>query len=461
MKYQFPKEFWWGTACSAPQSEGAADREGKKQNILDYWYEIESNRFFEGVGPDDTSDFYDRYKEDIALMKKLSHNSYRLSVSWSRLIPNGIGEINPKAVEFYNNVINTMIAEGVTPFVNLYHFDMPMELQKQGGFENREFVEWFANYADTCFKLFGDRVKYWFTYNEPIVMPEGGYLYDFFYPNVVDSKRSFQVAYNIVISHLKAVEKFRAGGYPGKIGIILNLSPVYPRSQSVADLKAARMMDLFVNRSFLDPILKGEYPIELCQILADRGLTPVVCQGDAELMKRCKIDIVGLNYYQPRRAKLRENAVNSDAPFMPDHLYDHYEMPGRTMNPYRGWEIYPRGIYDMLIDIRDNYGNIECFISENGMGVENEERFKVDGVIQDDYRIEFIRTHLEFVHKAHSEGCNVVGYHLWTFFDCWSWMNAYKNRYGFVEIDRKNGKKRVIKKSGWWFKELIDKSGFY
>ncbi|PAE19148.1 6-phospho-beta-glucosidase [Bacillus sp. 7504-2] len=461
IKYRFPKGFWWGTAASGPQTEGAAAVDGKGKNIWDHWYEIEPNRFFDGVGPDKTSQFYYKYKDDILLMKESGHNSFRMSIQWSRLIPEGRGEVNQKAVEFYNNVINEMIAHGIEPFVNLFHFDMPLKLQEIGGWTNRETVAAYVKYAQTCFELFGDRVKYWFTHNEPIVPVEGGYLYDFHYPNEVDFGKAVQVAFHSILASAKAIQAYRKLKQDGKIGIILNLTPSYPRSQNSADLQAAKLADAFFNRSFLDPSVKGEFPRELIQILKDEGFLPKIMSGDLAIIKENTVDLLGVNYYQPRRVKAKENLPNPNAPFMPERFFDHYEMPGRKMNPHRGWEIYEKGIYDILTNLRENYGNIECFISENGMGVEGEEKFRdQNGMIQDDYRIEFIQEHLKWVHKALEEGANVKGYHLWTFMDNWSWSNAYKNRYGLVSVNLNKDGERTIKKSGQWFKSVSEHNGF-
>lgn len=460
INYSFPKGFWWGSATSATQIEGAAHEGGKGKNIWDYWYETESNRFFENVSPKTTSDFYHRYKEDIRHMKEIGHNTFRLSISWARLIPGGRGEVNQEAVTFYNNVIDELLANSIEPFVNLFHFDMPLELQEEGGWENREVVEAYTSYANECFRQFGDRITKWFTFNEPIVPVEGGYLYDFHYPNVVDAKRAFQVAYNTMIAHAKAVEVFRNHHVKdGQIGIILNLTPSYPRSNNPADLRASRIADLFFNRSFLDPAVLGEYPRELIDLLNEHGHLPHTEKGDSELLKANTADILGVNYYQPRRVKAKENLPNPYGPFMPDWFFDIYEMPGRKMNPYRGWEIYEKGIYDIMINLKANYGNIPSFISENGMGVQNEERFIEDGEIQDDYRIDFIREHLKWLHQSIEEGCNAKGYHLWSFMDNWSWMNAYKNRYGFFSVDLET-KQRTAKKSAHWFKSVSENNGF-
>ncbi|TCO66361.1 glycoside hydrolase family 1 protein [Caldanaerobacter subterraneus] len=459
-EYRFPEGFWWGSATSAVQIEGAADEDGKGMNVWDYWYQKEPNRFFNGIGSQVTSDFYHRYKEDIKLMKELGHNSFRFSISWSRLIPGGTGKVNEKAVEFYNNVINELLENGIEPFATLFHFDMPIEMQNIGGFENRKVVEYFAEYAKTCFELFGDRVKRWITFNEPIVPVLGGYLYNFHYPDIVDFKRAVQFGYGTVLASARAIEEFKKLKInDAKIGIVLNLSPVYPRSNHPADLKAAELADLFHNRSFLDPSVKGEYPKELVEVLKAYNHLPEYKEEDLELIKDNTVQYLGVNYYQPLRVKAKENMPNPYGVFTPNWFYDEYIMPGRRMNPYRGWEIYEKGIYDLLKRIKDEYGNIECFISENGMGVEGEERFIKDGIIQDDYRIEFIKEHLKWVHKAIEEGCNVKGYHVWTFMDNWSWLNAYKNRYGLVAVDLKT-QKRTIKKSGYWFKEVAENNGF-
>ncbi|SDZ65798.1 6-phospho-beta-glucosidase [Evansella caseinilytica] len=460
VQYQFPDNFWWGSATSATQIEGAAFEEGKGMNIWDYWYETEPDRFFDGIGPETTSDFYRQYKEDIQRMKDIGHNSFRFSISWSRLIPGGRGEVNAQAVDFYNRVINELLKHDIEPFVNLYHFDMPKELQDIGGFENRQVVLWYEAYASVCFELFGDRVKKWFTFNEPIVPVEGGYLYDFHYPNIVDAKKAFQVAYHTMLASALAIRAYRRlDGQDGQIGIILNLTPSYPRSQHPADVKAAHTADLFFNRSFLDPAVLGEFPQDLVEILREHDHLPVVEQEDLTVIKENTVDLLGVNYYQPRRVKAKEHTPNPDSPFMPEWFFDPYEMPGRKMNPYRGWEIYEKGIYDIMINLRDNYGNIDSFISENGMGVQDEERFLKDGRIEDDYRIDFIKGHLTWLHRAIEEGCHAKGYHLWTFMDNWSWMNAYKNRYGFYSVNL-HTKERTPKKSAYWMKEVAKHNGF-
>lgn len=462
MDYQFPAGFWWGSAASGPQTEGVFEGDGKGASIWDYWYQQEPEKFFNGVGPEKTSQVYTRYQEDIQLMKETGHTTFRTSIQWSRLFPQGKGEVNQKAVDFYNAYIDELIANGIEPFMNLYHFDMPMALQEKGGWLNRETVDAYVAFAQTCFTLFGDRVKKWFTHNEPIVPVEGGYLYQFHYPNEINMKHAVQVGFHETLASAKAIKVYHEMNLDGEIGIILNLTPSYPRDENdPEDVKAAQIADAFFNRSFLDPAVKGTFPEELVTIVKELDMVPAMEADDLQTIRENTIDLLGINYYQPRRIMKKESPIDEAKSPMPDDYFDNYDMPNKKMNPYRGWEIYEKGIYDILTNTRENYGNIKCYISENGMGVEGEERFvNADGVIEDDYRIEFVSDHLKYVHQAIQEGTNCVGYHMWTCMDNWSWTNAYKNRYGFISVDLANDTKRTVKKSGRWFKEVSDNNGF-
>lgn len=462
MDYQFPAGFWWGSAASGPQTEGVFEGDGKGASIWDYWYQQEPEKFFNGVGPEKTSQVYTRYQEDIQLMKETGHTTFRTSIQWSRLFPQGKGEVNQKAVDFYNAYIDELIANGIEPFMNLYHFDMPMALQEKGGWLNRETVDAYVAFAQTCFTLFGDRVKKWFTHNEPIVPVEGGYLYQFHYPNEINMKHAVQVGFHETLASAKAIKVYHEMNLGGEIGIILNLTPSYPRDENdPEDVKAAQIADAFFNRSFLDPAVKGTFPEELVTIVKELDMVPAMKADDLQTIRENTIDLLGINYYQPRRIMKKESPIDETKSPMPDDYFDNYDMPNKKMNPYRGWEIYEKGIYDILTNTRENYGNIKCYISENGMGVEGEERFvNTDGVIEDDYRIEFVSDHLKYVHQAIQEGTNCVGYHMWTCMDNWSWTNAYKNRYGFISVDLANDAKRTVKKSGRWFKEVSDNNGF-
>ena len=456
---KFPGNFFFGSATSATQSEGVHTTEDKGMDIWDIWFEEEPYKFHDYIGPQHTSTFYKNYKSDIQLMKKTGHNSFRTSISWSRLFPKGYGQVNKKAVNFYKDVFSELKKNDIEPFVSLYHFDMPAALQKIGGWENRKVVEYYRQYAKTCFELFGDKVKHWFTFNEPIVHVECGYLQCYHYPCKVDPNAAVQVAYHTALASAFAIKEYHELQQGGKIGIILNLTPAYPRSNHPKDIEASEIAELFANKSFLDPSIKGEYDPRLIELIKYHDLFPVYHKEDIDILKNNTVDFLGVNYYHPVRVCAKADLPNPNAPFMPTYYYDSYIMPGRRMNPYRGWEIYPKGIYDIAVKIRDEYGNIEWMITENGMGVENESRFRKAEQIEDDYRIEFMKEHLSWLAKGIDEGSNCIGYHVWTFIDCWSWLNAYKNRYGLVELDIET-QKRIIKKSGNWFYELSKNKGF-
>lgn len=458
-KYQFPAGFLWGTSTSGPQSEGTVEDDGKGLNNWDYWYSIEPERFHNQIGPGQTSTFYQNYREDIKLLKATGHNVFRPSIQWARLIPDGVGEVNPKAVEFYRDAFSRIKAEGVKLMVNLYHFDLPYALQAIGGWENKEIVAAYENYARVCFENFGDLVDTWITFNEPIVPVECGYLNNLHYPCKVDVKAAVQVAYNTQLASALAVKACHELNADHRITIVLNLTPAYPKSQSAEDVAAARIAELFQTKSFLDPSVLGVYPAELVEIIAKHGLTPDYTSEELTIIKENTVDFLGVNYYQPMRIQARTKPMTAETPFSPNYYFEFYDMPGKKINPHRGWEIYEKGLYDIAMNIKNDYGNIEWLVTENGMGVEGEEKFKKDGMIQDDYRIEFIEDHLIELHRAIEDGANCKGYMLWTFIDCWSWLNAYKNRYGLVELDLAT-QKRTIKKSGYWFKELSDNNGF-
>lgn len=461
--HQFPKGFWWGAATSGPQSEGRFHK--AHRSVFDYWYDEDPKAFFDEVGPNVASNFYNDYEDDIRLMKEAGLNSVRTSIQWSRLIKDfETGETDPDAVHFYNNVIDAFLKNGIRPVLNLHHFDLPVELYKKyGGWTSKHVVDLFAIFAKKCFELFGDRVKDWTTFNEPMVVVEGEYLYQFHYPLLVDGKQAVQCIFNLNLASAKAIKIFHeseCARLGGRIGIVINLTPAYPRSEDPADVAAADFAETFKNKSFLDPAVKGIFPAKLVEVLTRDGVLWDATADEMKTIHDNTVDFLGVNYYQPFRAKAKESEFDESKGWLPDKYFDTYEMPGRRMNPYRGWEIYPKAIYDVAINVRDNYGNIPWYISENGMGVEGEEKFiGADGVVADDYRIDFIREHLEWLHKGIEEGSNCFGYHLWTPIDCWSWSNAYKNRYGLIALDLVTQKK-TIKKSGRWFRELAENNGF-
>lgn len=461
IELKFPKDFWWGAATSGPQLEGRFNK--KHANIFDYDFEKFPERFWHGIGPDVASNFYNDFREDIRLMKKAGLNSVRTSIQWSRLIDDlEEGTVNPEAVEFYNAVIDEFLSNGIRPIINLHHFDLPVELlHKYGGWANKQVISFYVKYAEQCFRLFGDRVSDWFTHNEPMVVVEGGYLYQFHYPDLVDGKLAVQVAYNLQLASSLAIQKYREVNQnsDGKIGIILNLSPNYPASQDKEDIAASHFADLWQNRLFMDASVKGKFPNELVEILTkDRVLWNSTLE-ELETIKNNKVDMFGVNFYHPNRAQRPHYSPDSlTVDWLPNKYFDDYKMVGARMNVDKGWEIYPQTLYNIAKNIQKNYGNIPWFVSECGIGVSNEDRYlNRDGLIEDDYRIQFVQEHLYWLHKAIDEGANCYGFHLWTPIDCFSWRNSYRNRYGLISVNI-HTQKKCLKKSAYFFKNLAEKS---
>ncbi len=464
-KLNFPKDFWWGSAMSGPQTEGIDNvlDMNKSESIWERQYKEEKYKFFDSETT--KNNIVKNFKQDIKLAKDINFNSLRTSIQWTRLMPNG-KDVNQEAVKFYREMFQEMINNDIEPFVNLFHFDMPMWAQERGGWTSREVIDKFVIYAKIAFELFGDLVKKWFTSNEPIVVVEGQYLYNFHYPNEVNFEKAIKSLWNNIIAHHLCVKEFKKLNIKDAIiGTVLNITPAIPRSQAKSDLQAAKVAELFQWRCFADPFMKGKKSNELISLLESKNLWPkdLILKGDDDIIKNNIMDIIGLNFYSPLRVKALDYIpdFNADTITPDTHFFNSYQMPGRRMNIYRGWEIYPKALYMMLKTIKDEYNNFPCYISENGMGVQGEEKFKnKDGIIQDDYRIEFINEHLYWVHKAIQEGSNCKGYHMWTYIDNWSWNNAYKNRYGFYSLDTKTGE-RTPKKSSNWIKKVVKENSIW
>ncbi|MDY5496433.1 MAG: glycoside hydrolase family 1 protein [Anaerobutyricum sp.] len=455
---KLPDNFFFGAAFSGPQTEGAYKLDGKLENIWDTWSDQDIGAFYNKVGSYVGNDFYHRYEEDILLLKSLGLTSFRTSIQWSRLLDQD-GKINPQGAAFYHKMLAFAKEQGMDVFMNLYHFDMPTYLFRRGGWESREVVEAYAHYAHEAFKEFGSEVKYWFTFNEPIVEPEQRYRDGVWYPFVKDIKRSVVTQYHIALAHSLAVGEFRKLQNEGviapdvKIGLINCFAPPYTKENpSPEDLEAVRMEDGLHNRWWLDLVTKGCLPQDVLDTLAKKGAPAPIRPGDEGILAQGKVDWLGFNYYQPKRVQAPKKTVDENGNPI---FSDPYIWPERKINKSRGWEIYPKGIYDFGIKLKEDYPDLTFFISENGMGVENEDAFRNEnGVIQDDYRIEFVRDHLNWVAKAIDEGAKCVGYHYWAVIDNWSWSNAFKNRYGFIEVRLQDGYNRRLKKSAEWLKKV-------
>lgn len=454
-----PEDFFFGAAMSGPQTEGRWHEGGKLENIWDTWSMENIDDFYNKVGSYVGNDFMTMYEGDLDILKNdLGLDSMRTSIQWSRLLDKD-GNLNPEGAEWYHRLFAAVRDAGLDLFVNLYHFDMPTYLFRKGGWESREVVEAYAHYARTAFEEFGGEVKYWFTFNEPTVEPEQRYEEGNWWPKYKNFNRARAVQYNISIAHSMAVQAFRELQSAGKlvegarIGLINAFMPPYTKEDpSPADLEAVRMTDGINNRWWLDLVTKGELPQDVIETLQERGCVLPVRPGDDEILARGTVDWLGCNYYQPKRvqAPAKDTAENGCPIFA-----DPYRWPDAVMNESRGWEVYPKGIYDFGMSAAKDYPGLEWFVSENGMGVEREyEHRGADGRIQDPYRVDFVRQHLEWIARAINDGANCVGYHYWGVIDNWSWSNAFKNRYGFVEVDLMENYQRRLKESADWLKQV-------
>ena len=453
-----PSDFFFGAAMSGPQTEGAWNKGGKLENLWDTWSIEDIDSFYNRVGSYVGNDFTSHYKEDMQIMRDLGMTTWRTSIQWSRLLDEN-GELNPQGAAWYHELFSAAREAGLETFVNLYHFDMPTYLFRRGGWESREVVEAYAHYANVAFHEFGKEIKYWFTFNEPIVEPEQRYQEGVWYPRLHDFGRARVVQYHISVAHSLAVANFRKAHADGvlradaKIGMINCFTPVYTKENpSEADLEAVRMTSGINNRWWLDLITKGSLPSDVLDSLSSAGVELPVRAGDAEILRQGVVDWLGCNYYHPARVQAPKS--NVDAYGLP-HFEDEYEWPDAVMNESRGWEIYPKGLYDFGIELKKNYPDLEFFVSENGIGIMDEYKHRGDDYrIEDPYRVDFVRQHLLWIAKAIEDGARCVGYHYWGLIDNWSWSNAFKNRYGFVEVDLMDGYKRRLKRSADWLREV-------
>ena len=461
----FPENFLWGAATSAYQVEGAWDEDGKGRSIWDNFVRIPGNTF-EGTTGDVAADHYHRYKEDVALMAEMGLKSYRFSISWSRLLPNGRGEVNEKGVEFYSDLIDELLKHDIIPFVTLYHWDLPQALQDDvAGWESRACVDAFAEYARLCFERFGTRVNHWITFNEPVIFEMFGYVTEAHPPAKNDPHLMYQVSHHVNLAHAKAVLEYRELGFQGEIGLTNVISPAYPYTDSAADREAAWWAESFTFHWFYDPILKGEYPAEYLAAIEEQFGKLDITTNDLALLKQAKSDFIGINYYQPARVAAPEaeslctvgREGNTGAAGNASFCGRYRTVLDTDQFEYTKWrwEICPDALRDCMHRIKDRYGEIPIYITENGLG---DEDTVVDGVIFDETRINYISRHLSACKQAISEGIPLKGYYAWSWIDLLSWLNGYKKKYGFVYVVGSTWERKK-KQSYFWYEQVIASNG--
>lgn len=436
---KFPKDFIWGAATASYQIEGAWDEDGKGESIWDRFSHT-PGKVLNGDTGDTACDHYHRWRKDIALMKDLGLNAYRFSTAWARILPDGRGKVNQAGIDFYSQLVDTLLETGITPFVTLYHWDLPQVLQDEGGWAHRMIVDAFVEYADVMTRALGDRVKHWTTFNEPWVSAFVGYKDGRHAPGHTSLDEAVAASHHLLLSHGRAVPVIRANCKDAHVGITLNLTPQVPASSSAADKEAARWVDGYINRWFLDPLTGRGYP----QDMANSYGNPMnfVNDGDMEMII-APIDFLGVNYYTRNIARSDKISETENHP-----QTVHREGAITEMD----WEVYPQGLYNLLGRLHFEYSFPVIYITENGASFPDE--VGADGEVHDPLRVSYIKEHLKKVNEAIRIGVPVKGYFVWSLLDNFEWGFGYSKRFGIVRVDFET-QKRTLKSSAKWYRKAI------
>lgn len=439
----FPNGWVWGAATAAYQVEGAAREGGRGRSIWDTFSRT-PGKVANGDTGDVACDHYHRFPEDIALMRELGLDAYRFSISWPRIFPSGSGRPNAAGIDFYRRLVDALHDAGIDPWVTLYHWDLPQALQDRGGWANRDTALRFGELAHTMISALGSGVHHWFTINEPWVAGFLGHWMGIHAPGARDLRVALLASHNLLLAHGMGLSALRAEMAPGdEAGIVLNLTPCHPAGDGNADLEAAHRMDGFINRWFLDALYQGHYPEDMIRLYGDA--MPEVAEGDMALIAQ-PTDLLGVNYYT-------RSVVAHDSTASP--LLARQSVPAGAPVTAMGWEIYPRGIHEILTRVRDDYGPSRMVIAENGAAFDDD---LVDGQVADIRREAYIRDHLEEVYRAVSEGAPVGGYFVWSLLDNFEWAWGYGKRFGVIYVDFAT-QERIIKQSGAWYAETTRENG--
>src|SRR6478736_3923553 len=439
---QFPNGFLWGSATSAYQIEGSPLADGAGPSIWQRFAHT-PGMMHSGDTGDIACDHYRRMESDVALMRELGMQAYRFSVSWSRVLPEGKGKVNAKGLDFYERLVDTLLANNITPLLTLYHWDLPAALDDRGGWLNPDVAHWFADYGSVLYRKLDDRVKFWATLNEPWVVTDGGYLHGALAPGHRSRYEAPIASHNLLRAHGAAVQAYRADG-KHKVGIVVNLEPKYPASDSADDLAAVKRADAYMNRQYLDPVFFGTYPDELREIFGDAW--PEWPAADMELIKQ-PTDFLGVNYYT--RNVTRHDAANY--PLKTASVKQH------ATYSETGWEVFPQGLTDTLTWVKDRYGNPPVYITENGSAF-YDPPVAEDGVLDDPLRVNYQKKHLRAVHAAIAQGCDVRGYMAWSLLDNLEWSLGFSKRFGIVHVDFAT-QKRTPKASARHYSQVIATNG--
>jgi beta-glucosidase len=440
---EFPHNFLWGAATSAYQVEGSPLADGAGPSN---WHRFSHTpgSVHDGETGDIACDHYRRYADDVALMRSLGINAYRFSISWSRVMPRGRGATNPAGLDFYDRLVDALLANGIEPMVTLYHWDLPAALDDVGGWLNPEIAKWFVEYAAVMFRKLDGRVKLWTTLNEPWVSTDAGYLHGVHAPGHRSPFEAPIASHRLLLAHSEAVRTYRAEGRH-RIGLVVNLEPKYAASDDAEDLAATVRADAYMNRQYLDPVFLGRYPEELAEVFGEAW--PRWPADDLVLIRQ-PIDFIGVNYYtrsvtrfDPRAWPLRVAAV-------PQKRATHTET---------GWEVWAPGLTRVLTWVKERYGNPPVYVTENGAAFFDPPSLDGDRVA-DPLRVDYLRKHLAAVHAAIAGGVDVRGYFVWSLLDNFEWSAGYSKRFGIVHVDFET-QTRTPKDSAGFYADVIASNG--
>jgi beta-glucosidase len=439
----FPQEFLWGAATSAYQIEGSPLADGAGPSI---WHRFAHTpgRIRDGDTGDVACDHYRRFREDVALMRGLGLNAYRFSIAWPRVLPEGTGTVNSSGLDFYDRLVDELLASGIQPMATLYHWDLPASLDDRGGWLNPNIAWWFAEYSRTAFRRLDDRVRLWATINEPWVVADGGYLHGVLAPGHRSAYEATRAAHNLLRAHAASVAAYRAEGRH-RIGLVVNLEPKHPASRSAEDLAATQRADAYMNRQYLDPALEGRYPEELPEIFDDAWPR---WSAEEVAPLRAPGDFLGINYYT-------RSVTRADAECWP--LGSSAVRQDGARYTETGWEVYAQGLMDTLTWVKQRYGDLPLYVTENGAAFPDPAQAPAGGV-EDPLRVAYLREHLRALRDARAAGCDLRGYFVWSLLDNLEWAHGYSKRFGLVHVDFAS-QQRTPKSSARFYSGVIASNG--
>lgn len=444
-KITFPKDFLWGVATASYQIEGAWQADGKGESIWDRFAHT-PGKILDGSNGDVACDHYHRWADDIALMKSLNIQSYRFSIAWPRILPEGRDQVNQAGLDYYSRLVDGLLAAGIVPFVTLYHWDLPQALQDEGGWPHRPTAAAFVEYADVVTAHLGDRVKHWITHNEPWCIGFLSHQIGEHAPGWQDWPAALRASHHVLLSHGWAVPVIRRNSPDAEVGITLNFTVAEPASPSAADFHATRRFDGYFNRWFLDPVYGRHYPADMVADYIAAGHLPngldFVEEGDLATIA-VQTDFLGVNYYT--RAILRDEQAS-------ENRLEVNDPAPKAEQTEMGWEIYPYGLYKLLNRLHFEYEVPKLYVTENGCSYSDGPN--AEGEIPDERRVRYLRDHFAAAHRAIQNGVPLAGYFVWSLMDNFEWAKGYTQRFGIVWVDYAT-QQRIPKQSALWYKTVI------